>query len=164
MPTIGTAPKYLSELVSGPVPFESDLIANYYIAKVDVEAIGADVTLQIGSPLVYDTVNTVFVPYVAQDISAVTASSLPDLVSPVCVFLGPETGAGMGDGDTVILTGATETVTVLWRGPFAIKRSGLVQGSITNQNMDEFVTQLQVQGIAVTPAATLVTPSHVDYT
>ncbi len=165
MPTVGTDNKYLSELVSGPVPFESSDHANFYTARVVVEAItgGGDLSLDpVGTPLVYDPVNTVFVPYVAQDISAVTTSSLPD-ESPVCILIGPQEGAGLASENIAIAEDATATVTVLFRGPMAIKDDGMAWGAITSQNQIEFRAQLEKQEVRVKAATTAVTPSFVDY-
>ncbi len=165
MPDVGTDNKYLSELIAGPVPFASSDHANFYTARVTVEAIsgGGDLSLDpVGTPLVYDAVNTVFVPYVAQDISAVSTSSLPD-ESPVCILIGPAEGAGLASENIAIADDSTAEVTVLYRGQLAIKDDGMAWGAITAPNQAEFIAQLEKQKIRVLPATTAVTPSFADY-
>jgi hypothetical protein len=158
MPDVGTAKKYLSQLVAGPIPFEGPDVANFFTARVNLTAVGGDVDYVVGTPLVWDATNTGFVPYVAQDISAAGASTLPD-ESPVAIFIG--SAASAGEPVTVAEDGDT-TCTVLFRGPIAVNTDGMELTGITSQNVSEFVVQLEKQEVKVISASTAVTPSHVD--
>lgn len=159
MPTVGTANKYLSELVAGPVPFQDPEVANFYTARVNLTAVGADVDYVVGTPLVYDAANTGFVPYLAQDISAVTGSPLPD-ESPIAIFIGSANVAG---DPVTVAQDADVTCTVLFRGPIAVNTDGMELTGIGAGDVAEFVAQLEKQEVRVIAASADIDPSHVDY-
>jgi len=164
MPDVGTDNKYLSELIAGPVPFVSSDHANFYTARVDIYANGADLDLDpVGTPLVYDAAagGGNFVPYIAQDISLVTTSSLPD-ESPVCLLIGPATGAGSASSNITVTDGSSLEVTVLFRGPIAVNQDGMDLTGIAAGDVTEFVAQLEKQAVRVLPVTTTVAPQHVD--
>lgn len=170
MPTVGTDSKYLSELIAGPVPFVGNDVANFHTARVNMRAVTSAITgAKIGQPLVYNATGgiTAFVPFVAQTISDVTTSTLPDL-SPVCLLIGNSEGAGIMPEDGLDITADTNAVvTVLYRGPIAVKQDGIEFGGVTSgaagANGIALKAQLEAQGIRVLPATTVVTPSFVSY-
>ena len=74
MPVIETSRKGLSEVVKGLGLFTNSAGTNYSYAVVDVK--GAAAVDPIGTMLVWDGTSA-FEPYLAQDISAATASVFP---------------------------------------------------------------------------------------
>lgn len=167
MPDVAVSQKYLSELVSSPVPFGSEN-AKFYTARVMVSAVGSDLSLDpIGTPLISSVLaGNTFIPFVDQDPTDADAqgSSLPNQ-SPVCLVLGPAKGAGMGDGPIVIADGESTEVTVLFRGNFTVKKAGIdyVTAAVSAPSQADFELQLEKQNISVKAAAQTVDPSFVDH-
>jgi len=141
--------KHLSDVEAGYFSFGTTSAVEYSFATVGVEGTG---TMEpIGTPLVYDATASAFVPYLAQDISAVTASSLPDGVSPVAVSMGEATGLGVNTAD-ISLSSTPVDVKVMWRAG-AVKDGGIEWGSVTAPNQALFRQALEAQGIAVVESA-----------
>lgn len=162
MPTVAnsTTRTQFSELVKGVTKFGTDSGINYNYASVDVK--GSGDTDNIGIPLVWNNTSTAFEIYDAQDISAVTGSPLPG-GHPICILVGEAGKLGLNDKDTTLSATATE-MPVLFRGPAAVVKEGFEWASTTTTNQNEFYTQLEIQGIAVTESGTTVVPSYIATT
>lgn len=161
MPTASIETKQLSELFIGPHPFIGSYESNFYTAIVPIEAVGADLDIPaIGSLLVSNDTN--FVPYLAQDISTVATSPLPD-EAPICITLGHATGVGTNSDNLEATTGSTVDAIVLYRGPFNVNKDGMELTGIGAGDVDEFVVQLEKQLLHVMLETTTVDPDYVDY-
>lgn len=163
MPVYAQERKYLSSLISGPIT-DYALVADYHYAVVTVEALsgGGDVTISpLGSPLIYSDANDVYIPFVAQDPTAVTEGGTPD-EAPVVLTVGMPSALGKNDADIVIAEGETAEVLAVFRGPLSIKQDGIEwSGSSSAGNKAAFVLQLQKQGISNVPSATDADPSFI---
>ena len=160
MPVVGSSRKKISELLLNTSTFDDEFGLNYHLATVGVEAASNTDEVPIGIPLVYDGTAGAFVRYLAQDISAVTSSSLPD-DSPICIAVGAKEGLGFNKEDVTLSTTATN-LTVIFRGPAGLLNEGIDWGSATGPNQIEFRTQMEKQGLSIQTRATAVTPSFVS--
>lgn len=158
MPVLDSGRKCVSEVLAGVSSTEEINGVDYNFARVLVKegATAGEVVAPIGLPLVSDSAGA-FVPYVDQDITAVTASTLPD-GSPVCVAVGSSKGIGFNKKDITLDATGVEMV-VIFRGEAALIREGieLVEGA----EKVALVAQLEKQGIAVHNQAQEVVPSYV---
>lgn len=154
MPLISEGRKHLSEFEAGFLKFGTESAVEYSFATVGVEGTGS--IEPIGTPLVYDATAAAFVPYLAQDISAVTTSTLPDGASPVCVTVGQAQGVGVNNAD-VALSSTPVNMKVMWRAG-AVQEAGFEWGSITGPNQTEFRQALEAQGVAVVASTTDASP------
>lgn len=164
MPTVGSDSNYLSELVSGPMPFNGfDNAGGFHTAVVKMFSATEVEIDPVGTPVIWSaaTDGGSFVPYVAQDISAVTSSGLPN-DAPIAIVIGPDEGAGMQTAPIVLEAGVAQNVMVVFRGPFAVKVAGMSFGASTEGQITAFRTQLEKQDIKVKDAATVVDPTIYD--
>lgn len=160
MPVVAESRKHLSELIKGVAAFECDAKVNYNYATVSVRTVSGTADVDpIGTLVVWDNANSAFVPYVAQDISAVTGSPLPD-ASPVAITVGTQEGVGFNKADAALTT-TPISMTVLFRGPAAVTREGYETAGIGAGDLDEFDAQMEKQGVAVVASAETVVPSFV---
>ena len=155
MPVIDQSRKYLSEVVKGLGLFTNSAGTNYSYAVVDVK--GTAAVDPIGTLVVWDDTDA-FEPYLAQDLSAVTASVLPN-GAKVAVTVGTtQSGVGTDLGDVTLSATATKMVVVYRHAE--LDKGGFEEGSITAPNLAEFITELENQGVAVYDPATNVIPSY----
>jgi len=141
-------------------------------ARVTVKNAGGNAIVDpVGLPVISDSLGA-FVPYAnGADITAVTASTLPD-ESPVAVIVGPAHGAGMNTHDVTITAAGTE-VTVMyrdavikgdnidwaWLDTAGVAATGVTAADATEQA--DFITQLEVQRVKNLTSAEVVDPSYV---
>lgn len=140
-------------------------------ARVTLKHADADVTVDpLGLPVISDSAGAFVFYENGSDISAVTASTLPD-GSPVAIVVGTAEGAGMHDDLTV--TAAGVEVTVMFRDGTAqfgnidwtvettagVAATGVTAALTTKQA--EFTLQLEKQRVVELESATTVTPKFV---
>lgn len=156
MPVNSTGRKYLTDLVKGVDSFSEDSAVRFSYETVAVGGTGE--VDNIGIPLVWVNANSRFEVYVAQDISAVTGSPLPEGF-PIAISVGDKFGVGRNRADTNLATSGQQ-MTVLYAGPAAITNEGIVWGSATSGDQDEFRDQLEKQRMRIVANATTVTPAY----
>jgi hypothetical protein len=87
-----------------------------------------------------------------------------DLSSPlvtnasICLTVGNEFGKGFNK-EGLLLTGTSQSMTVLYRGDATILESGIDWGSVAAADQAEFLTALEAQRITTADEATVVTPA-----
>lgn len=78
----------------------------------------------------------------------------------IAVICGPAEGRGFNYEDTTLSSTAVN-MTVIYRGPGALSKSGFEWGSTVAADQAEFYKQLEKQGLALVTAGTTVTPTFV---
>lgn len=86
-------------------------------------------------------------------------SPLPD-GAHIAVICGPAEGRGFNYADTTLSSTAVN-MTVIYRGPAALSKSGFEWGSTVAADQAEFYSALERQGIALVTAGTTVDPTFV---
>ncbi len=154
--------KHLSQVLAGESNYDFENGVNFKFASVIVT--GAGEVDYIGLPLVSDSSGK-FEVYAAQDIGAVTDSTLPTK-APVCIAMGSALGKGLNKTDADLDAGDV-TMTVLYRGDATIVIEGMEDGDGTawdstalTTDQQEFLDQLQLQDISSEAQATSVTPAY----
>lgn len=156
MPQGFTERNKLSDVVAAMSKIGHEGAINYHYALVDVKGSG-DVN-PLGLPVVWNGTDA-FEVYLAQDISATGASSLPN-EAPVGVTVGSYEGVGANFEDTTLSATATK-MWVAFRGEGAVKNAGIQWGAATSGDQDEFRVQLEKQGLAVVYPVAAANPSFV---
>ena len=150
--------KRLSELVKDYGSFADTAGVDFYFGRVDVKGTGS--VDPIGTPLVWNSVDSAFEVYLAQDIALVTTpSSLPN-AAPICISVGPRKGKGFNVEDVTLSATAVE-MTVLFRGVAAVIESGIDWGAADTTAKTAFNLELEKQQIVVAPEAETVDPKYV---
>lgn len=78
--------------------------------------------------------------------------------SPIVLTVGNEFGKGFNKEGT-LLTGTSQSLTVLYRGDATILTSGIDWGSVAAADQAEFLTALEAHRITTAAEATVVTPA-----
>lgn len=154
-----TQRKFLSEVVKGVSLAEIERGILISTATVDAEAATDTVEDPIGTPLVWNNTNSSFERYLAQDISAVTGSPLPD-ESPVCVSIGDRRGAGFNTTSVTLGTTAIQ-LTAFYRDG-QISYGGVDFGAATDENITEFKVQMEKQRVAEVASAAEPATSYIS--
>lgn len=155
MPILDTSRKHESELVKAFNKMGHEQGVVYSFASVPVK--GSTTIEPIGTPLVWNDIDSAFEVYVAQDISAVAGTPALPNGAPICVTVGTKEGKGVNRADVTLSSTATE-MTVMFRSG-AVVADGIEFGAAAAPAIAAFRLQLEKQGIAVIDAATAVNPS-----
>lgn len=156
MPVIATERKQSSDLIAAEGLYEIETKVNrYYVYDV---VSGSGEIDNIGFPVVRNTANTAWVPYVAQDLANVPVDVATN--TKVGVTVGSWEGFGNNYKDTDISVADTK-MTVLVLGQVDIKESGIDWDDGSNAAAKTaYQTEMASQGVLFAPEATVVTSTY----
>jgi len=156
MPLLFEERKTYTDVVKGASQFENESAVDFHFARADCE--GSTTIAPMGIPMVWVDASSAFEVFIAQTIPA-AISSLPD-ASPVCVVVGEKEAKGLNRKD-ITLTGTSQDLTVLYRGPAAVVTEGIDFGAASAPNIALFKTALEKQNIAVISSAPSADPAYI---
>lgn len=143
-----TERKILSDVVTSLSTEADDQGINLNFATVAVE--GTATVAPLGYPVIYSNAAANFVPYIAQDITAVDADGSPlPAGRKVALVVGDKRGVGFNTADVTLEATGTD-LTALHGGSAGILNSGIEWNVGTNAgDQAEFLAELEVQGLTV---------------